>query len=287
MNPSEPIPAPPAAKLQRLREIIRACSSLLVAYSGGVDSALVALIAHQELGERSQACLGVSPSLPRREMRHAVKLAEQMGVVCRLVNTLEGDDARYAANGADRCFFCKSELFGRLIALARDEGWSAVADGVHAEDISDHHNGIAAARRLGVRSPLLEAGLVKQDVRDLARHLGLAAWDKPATACLASRVPTGVAITPELLGQIDAAEDVLFDLGFTQFRVRHHGQLARVELSAQDLSRAIELREAIVAGVRAAGYRFVALDLEPFRSGSLATQPARQLVTLPIRGHKQ
>lgn len=256
-------------KLTTLRGLIRGCGSALVAYSGGVDSALVMVIAHQELGARALACIGVSPSYPTREMRAAIDLAEQLRVPYRLINTEEHLDPNYAANPLDRCYFCKTELHDQLQALALEEGWQAVLDGNNASDVGDFRPGMAAAREHNVRSPLLEAGVTKDEVRALARHLDLPVWDKPAMACLSSRIPHGVAITPELLRQIEAAEDCLVALGFSQFRVRHHDQIARIEVPAEDLARAASLHREITAGVQAAGYRFVTLDLAGFRSGSL------------------
>jgi uncharacterized protein len=256
-------------KLQQMRAILRSVGSALVAYSGGVDSALVMVVAHQELGERALACIGVSPSYPTREMRAAIKLAEDLGVPYRLIDTEEYLDPNYAANAADRCYFCKTELHGQLQAIARAEGWAAVVDGNNASDLGDYRPGMTATREHGVRSPLLEAGITKAEVRALAQALGLPVWDKPAMACLSSRVPHGTPITPELLRQIEDAEDALAALGFRQFRVRHHGDIARIELPAEDLPQALTQREAILAGVQATGYRFVALDLAGFRSGSL------------------
>ena len=256
-------------KLHRLRELLAGMDSALVAYSGGVDSALVMAVAHQALGSRALACIGVSPSYPAREMRDAVRLAETLGVPYRLVNTEEHLDPQYAANPANRCYFCKSELHSRLQAIARAEGWAAVVDGNNTSDLGDFRPGRAAAQELGVRSPLIEVGISKDEVRALAQQLGLPVWDKPAMACLSSRVPQGVAITPELLRQIEAAEDALVELGFRQFRVRHHGDIARIELPEEDLPAALAARAAIVERVQAAGYRFVTLDLAGFRSGSL------------------
>jgi uncharacterized protein len=257
------------SKLERLRAGLRSLGSTLVAYSGGVDSALVMVVAHQELGERALACIGVSPSYPTREMRDAIKLAETLAVPYRLIDTQEHLDPNYAANLADRCYFCKTELHDQLQALAQAEGWGAVVDGNNASDLGDYRPGMTAAREHGVHSPLLEAGITKAEVRELAQALGLPVWDKPAMACLSSRVPHGTPITPELLRQIEDAEDVLVTLGFRQFRVRHHDSIARIELPAEDLAAALDQRETIVAGIQAAGYRFVALDLAGFRSGSL------------------
>ena len=256
-------------KLTTLRQIVGGCGSALVAYSGGVDSALVMVVAHQELSDRALACIGVSPSYPTREMRSAINLAEQLGVPYRLIDTEEHLDPSYAANPVDRCYFCKTELHDRLQAVAKAEGWLAVLDGNNASDVGDFRPGMTAAREHNVRSPLLEAGISKDEVRALARQLDLPVWDKPAMACLSSRVPHGTAITPALLRQIEAAEDCLVALGFEQFRVRHHDEIARIELPLHDLPRAAGLHSEIAAGVLAAGYRYVTLDLAGFRSGSL------------------
>jgi len=256
-------------KLGKLRAIMHECGSVLVAYSGGVDSALVMAVAYQELADQALACIGVSPSYPAREMRDAVKLAEELGVPYRLVNTEEYLDPNYAANPNNRCYFCKSELHNRLKAILVREEWGVVLDGNNASDVGDFRPGMTAARERGVRSPLLEAEITKDEVRAIAQSLGLPVWDKPAMACLSSRVPHGTPITPELLRQIEAAEDVLVALGFAQFRVRHHNEIARIELPPEEFPKAIAAHMAITSGVKAAGYRFVALDLAGFRSGSL------------------
>lgn len=269
-------------KLAALRQIIRDCGSALVAYSGGVDSALVLAVAQQELGERALGCIGDSPSYPRRELRDAIALVEQLGAPYRIIDTLEYADKNYAANPANRCYFCKSELYNRLRSIVREEGWSAILDGNHVDDLADHINGMTAARERGVRSPLLEASIRKSEVRELAREIGLPVWDKPAMACLSSRVPHGTPITPKLLKQIEAAEDVLAGLGFRQFRVRHHGELARIELPEEDFFRALKLRDAINLGVCSAGYRHVTLDLAGFRPSASVTDPPIAAVRLRV-----
>ena len=269
-------------KLAVLRGIVRGCGSALVAYSGGVDSALVMLVAHQELGDRALGCIGLSPSYPRREMQNAVEVAESLGVRYRVVNTREYADPSYAANPANRCYYCKSELYNHLRRIAATEGGGAILDGSHLDDLVDHVNGREAARERGVRSPLVEAGINKADVRALARELGLSVWDKPAMACLSSRVPTGTPITPALLRQIESAEDALAGLGFRQFRVRHHGDLARIELPADDLSLAMQRRASILAQLRAAGYRHVTLDLAGYGENRSVPVRTPNGIELPV-----
>jgi uncharacterized protein len=267
------------AAVTALADWLRQWPSVLVAYSGGVDSAVVAAAAHRALGARALACIGVSPSYPAREQRDAIALAEATGFAFRLVETAEHLDGGYAANAGDRCYFCKSHLYGELTQLAAAEGWAVILDGSHADDDGDDRPGRIAAGERGVRSPLAELGFGKPVVRALARALGLPVWDKPAMACLSSRVPHGTAITPELLAQVERAEDVLVALGFRQFRVRHHGDLARIELPVADLQGAAAQQAAIVAGVRAAGYRHVCLDLAGFRGGTSVDTVPLPLVT--------
>ncbi|MAE63904.1 MAG: TIGR00268 family protein [Phycisphaeraceae bacterium] len=256
--------------LAALRHWFRSRPSVLVAFSGGVDSALVMAVAHEQLGPRALACIGRSPSYPRRELESALAVVGRLGAAHRVVDTREHLDADYAENRADRCFHCKNELYGRLRHIADDEDWDTIVDGTNASDRGDDRPGRAAASRHGVRSPLVELGIEKNRVRGAARRLGLDVWDKPAMACLSSRVPRGTPITLELLQRIERAEDVLVELGFRQFRVRDHGELARIELETADMTRAVSQGDEIAAGLRAVGYRHVCLDLAGYRAGGAA-----------------
>jgi len=257
-------------KLDRLRSLIRNMGHVVVAYSGGVDSALVTAVAHQELGSDALACIGVSPSYPERECQTAVALAEELGVRYQIVPTEEHLDPRYAANPVDRCYYCKSDLYLRLQPIAESEGGAVIIDGTNASDDSDFRPGRIAGKENGVQSPLFQAGITKEEIRLIAREMGLSVWDKPAMACLSSRVPQGMLIVPELLKKIEQAEDVLVSLGFRQFRVRHHGEIARIEVPAEDFERVVAMRDAINNSLKEIGYRFVVIDLSPFYSGSLS-----------------
>jgi uncharacterized protein len=259
-----------AARLADLRSRIAAVPSAVTAYSGGVDSALVMAVAHEVLGASALACIGVSPSLAAREERAAVALAARLGARLRRVHPDELRDPRYAANAGDRCYHCKSALYARLAGLVRDEGFAALFDGTHLGDLAgDDRPGIAAARQNGVRFPLVEAGFTKADVRAVAQALGLPVWNKPAMACTASRVPTGDPISAELLARIEAAEDVLFDLGFADMRVRCERDTARIEVPPDRLADVVRRRDAIVSPLRALGFRHVTLDLAGLRGGQL------------------
>lgn len=257
------------AKLMRLKAILAELDSALVAYSGGVDSTLLLRVARDVLGERVVAATASSQTYPAAEIRLADELARQMGVRQLHLETDELADERFVSNPPERCYYCKAELFAKLSDLARANGLTCVVDGANADDSNDFRPGARAAREFGVRSPLREAGLTKNDIRDLARSLGLPNWDKPSLACLASRFPYGARITEEKLRQVDAAESFLRELGVRQLRVRHHGEIARIEVADEDVPRVLERRREIAAKLKSLGFAYAALDLLGYRTGSL------------------
>ncbi|MFO7566822.1 MAG: ATP-dependent sacrificial sulfur transferase LarE [Enhygromyxa sp.] len=262
--------------LARLEAVIRGYGPTLTAFSGGVDSTLVAVVAARVHGQRALAVTGVSASLADAEREHATRLAAELGLRHRLIDTHEMARPGYQQNAGDRCYHCKSELFERLRELALAEGFAAIASGDNLDDLGDHRPGLRAAEELEVRKPLIEAELGKPLIRAVASRLGLPNHQKPAAPCLASRVPAGTRVSPKILAQIEAAEAGVRALGFVEFRVRHHGELARLELPLPQLERALERRVELLAAVKRAGYVFVALDLAGFRSGSLnVLDPAR------------
>ena len=267
-------------KYAALQEALRSLESTIVAFSGGVDSSLVAFVAAEVLGKASLAVTSGSASLKRRDLDLARTLAERWGMRHRVIVTDELTKTDYRANPTDRCFHCKTSLYTALAEIAAREGIANVVNGTNIDDLGDHRPGLVAARDFRVKSPLVDAGFAKADVRALAAELGLDNAEKPQSACLSSRFPYGSHIDEARLAQVERAEEALADLGFLQFRVRHHEDVARLEIAADELPRALEMRDRLSDAVRACGYRFVALDLAGFRSGSLneGLIPARAIV---------
>ena len=256
-------------RLQGARDIVRGLRSVLVAYSGGVDSTLLLRLAMDELGKGAVAVLANSPAYPESEQSAARSLARALGARFVEVTTSEVELEEYARNNPDRCFHCKEELFDVLEPLRRDLGLAHLAYGATADDAGDHRPGHGSAVRRGVRFPLLEAGMNKSEIRAAARSLGLPNWNKPSFACLSSRIPHGTRVTVAALRQIEAAEDALKAMGFQQVRVRHHDDVARIEVEPRDIPRLVTERERVTTAVREAGYKFVSVDLEGYSTGHL------------------
>jgi uncharacterized protein len=260
-----------AEKGRRLHEILAGYQSVLIAFSGGVDSAYLAIAAADALGGRALAVTADSPSYPDTHRRLALSIADDFGFAHEMIQTAELERPEYRANPANRCYYCKDELYSRLSAIAAERGIAVVVDGNNADDRGDYRPGRQAAREHGVRSPLDEADLSKDDIRELAKHAGLESWNEPASACLSSRIPYGNEVSNEVLRQIERAEDAVRELGFRIFRVRHHDTVARLEIARAEMPRALEpeVNARLVEALKALGYQYVSLDLQGYRLGSL------------------
>lgn len=265
-----------ASKLDQLKILLGSGGRTLVAYSGGVDSVFLAKVAQDVLGDDALAVIADSPSLPRRELEEALKIAAQFGFPVRVIKTDEMADTNYTSNPSNRCYFCKSELFDQLSEIAKTEGWQTIVYGENASDVGDYRPGAVAAKEYQVRAPLKEAGLTKAEIRELSAKLGLPTADKPQMACLSSRIPYGEPVTEEALRMIEAAENVLRDAGFYEVRVRHHDMgnsklyMARIEVGVDDFERLLDedAREVVTGALKKIGYAYVTLDLQGYRRGS-------------------
>ena len=265
------VPPDVLAKAQKLSEILCAMKSAIIAYSGGVDSAYLAYAAVRELQDKALAVTGESPSYPDFQRQDALVVVQQFSIPHETIVTEEMHDPNYQANPTNRCYFCKHELFDKLTALADARGYNFVCDGNNADDVGDYRPGRQAAAELKVRSPLIEAGLTKAEIRILAQAAGLPIWDRPASACLSSRIPYGMPVTIEKLSNIERGEAVLRRLGFSQMRVRHHGDIARIEIAPNELPLAlnVDMAQKMLEAFKRIGFKYVALDLEGYRQGAL------------------
>lgn len=269
-NASLPASTRLAEKQQKLRDLMRGMRRVLVAYSGGVDSTYLAAVATEELGDAAISITGLSPSVSRFQREQALAIASDHNLNLRTIETNEVEDENYAANPVNRCFFCKDELYARLRSEAESLGTAVIIDGTNADDLHGHRPGRIAAEQHGVVSPLADLGFTKEDIRESSRQMGLPTWDRPASPCLSSRIAPGVPVTIERLGKVERGEEFLRGKGFTEFRVRVHDDLARIEISAAEMSRIFEggLIDEVNKEFSALGFRYITLDLQGFRSGS-------------------
>jgi uncharacterized protein len=256
-------------KLNKLKNILKKMQSVVVAFSGGVDSSLLLKVAKDTLKENVLAAIARSETYPEKEINEARKLAKKLKVKCLVVKTEELENSQFNRNPINRCFFCKEELFSRLKMIARKNQLKFVADGTNLDDSKDFRPGSLAAKKLGVRSPLKEAGFTKNDIRKLSREMGLVTWDKPSFACLASRFPYGTKLTRKNLNRVKAAEQFLRNFGFVQLRLRHHKDIARIEVQKNDILKVLKHKKLIIEKLKKLGYNYACLDLEGFRTGSM------------------